>query len=149
MPLTCIVHPFSTAPNGLLTSLVALVQPSGFTVRAGDIMYTYLSAETLERQTRPYLSNTVPQIQAHGGHFDIEDVDEATGDVTIAIGGACSGCEIAPMTMRAIRDRLPSDVDGITTVTARRAGGPRAAADYPACAALLSVGPSRYHLPCG
>ena len=112
MPLTCIVHPFSTAPNGLLTSLVALVQPSGFTVRAGDIMYTYLSAETLERQTRPYLSNTVPQIQAHGGHFDIEDVDEATGDVTIAIGGACSGCEIAPMTMRAIRDRLCSTALG-------------------------------------
>lgn len=86
-----------------------------------------MSAESLERRTRSYLSNNVPQIQDHGGYFEIEEVDEETGEVTVAIGGACSGCGIAPMTMRAIRRRLPDEVDEITKVTVRQAGGPRAA----------------------
>ena len=34
-----------------------------------------MSAEGLERQTRSYLSNEVPQIQQHGGNFEIRDVD--------------------------------------------------------------------------
>jgi Fe-S cluster biogenesis protein NfuA len=86
-----------------------------------------MSAESLERRTRNYLSNNVPQIQDHGGYFEIEDVDDETGEVTVAIGGACSGCGIAPMTMRAIRSRMPDEVDEISKVTVRRAGGPRAA----------------------
>jgi Fe-S cluster biogenesis protein NfuA len=86
-----------------------------------------MSAGSLERQTRNYLSNSVPQIQDHGGYFEIEEVDEESGEVTVAIGGACSGCGIAPMTMRAIRDRMPDEVDEITKVTVRQAGGPRAA----------------------
>ncbi|KTG10886.1 hypothetical protein AUR64_06800 [Haloprofundus marisrubri] len=86
-----------------------------------------MSAEGLERRTRSYLSNNVPQIQDHGGYFEIEEVDEESGEVTVAIGGACSGCGIAPMTMRAIRHRLPDEVDEISKVTVRRAGGPRAA----------------------
>jgi Fe-S cluster biogenesis protein NfuA len=86
-----------------------------------------MSAEGLERQTRNYLSNNIPQIQEHGGHFEIEDVDDDSGVVTVAIGGACSGCGIAPMTMKAIEQRLPSELDGVSEVTVRRAGGPRAA----------------------
>ena len=86
-----------------------------------------MSAEGLERRTRNYLSNNVPQIQDHGGYFEIEEVDEESGEVTVAIGGACSGCGIAPMTMRAIRHRLPDEIDEISKVTVRRAGGPRAA----------------------
>jgi Fe-S cluster biogenesis protein NfuA len=86
-----------------------------------------MSAQRLERRTRNYLSNNVPQIQDHGGYFEIEEVDDETGEVTVAIGGACSGCGIAPMTMRAIRKRLPDEVDEVSKVTVKRAGGPRAA----------------------
>ncbi|ELZ78099.1 NifU family protein [Haloferax larsenii] len=86
-----------------------------------------MSAEGLERQTRSYLSNNVPQIQEHGGFFEIQDVDEDAGEVTVAIGGACSGCGIAPMTMKAIRHRLPEELDDISKVNVVRAGGPRAA----------------------
>lgn len=57
-----------------------------------------MSAEGLERQTRNYPSDNIPQIQEHGGHFQIEDVGDETGEVTVAIGGACSGCGIAPVT---------------------------------------------------
>ncbi|ELZ94495.1 thioredoxin-like protein [Haloferax mucosum ATCC BAA-1512] len=86
-----------------------------------------MSAESLERRTRNYLNNNVPQIQDHGGHFEVEDVDEETGEVTVAIGGACSGCGIAPMTMNAIKHRLPDEVSDISKVTVRQANGPRAA----------------------
>ncbi|ERG91542.1 MAG: thioredoxin-like proteins and domain protein [Haloquadratum walsbyi J07HQW1] len=86
-----------------------------------------MSAETLERQTRSYLSENVPQIQDHGGNFEIRDVDEEAGRVTVAIGGACSGCGIAPMTMNAIERQLPDDVDGIESVEVVRTSGPRAA----------------------
>ncbi|WP_257629114.1 NifU family protein [Haloplanus salinarum] len=87
-------------------------------------MSTRTSARSLERRTRNYLNNNVPQIQEHGGHFEIEDVDHESGAVTVAIGGACSGCGIAPMTMKAIKRRI---ADEISSVTVRRAGGPRAA----------------------
>ncbi|MFC7095719.1 NifU family protein [Halobaculum marinum] len=86
-----------------------------------------MSAQGLERRTANYLSNNVPQIQQHGGHFEIEDVNEETGEVTVAIGGACSGCGIAPMTIKAIERRLPEELDEVSSVTVRRAGGPRAA----------------------
>jgi Fe-S cluster biogenesis protein NfuA len=86
-----------------------------------------MSAQGLERRTRNYLSNNVPQIQQHGGNFEIRDVDEEAGRVTVAIGGACSGCGIAPMTMKAIERRLPESVDELTEVEVVRAGGPRAA----------------------
>jgi Fe-S cluster biogenesis protein NfuA len=83
------------------------------------------SPEGLERRIRTFLSNEIPQIQEHGGHFEIEDIDES-GDVTVVIGGACSGCGIAPMTMKAIEHRLPAEIEGISNVTVRRASGPRA-----------------------
>lgn len=86
-----------------------------------------MSAEGLERQTRSYLSNEVPQIQQHGGNFEIRDVDEEAGTATVAIGGACSGCGIAPMTMKAIERRLPESVEGLEDVEVVRSGGPRAA----------------------
>jgi Fe-S cluster biogenesis protein NfuA len=86
-----------------------------------------MSAEGLERQTRTALSNELPQIQQHGGNFEIRDVNEADGTATVAIGGACSGCGIAPMTMKAIERRLPESVEGLEDVEVVRSGGPRAA----------------------
>lgn len=86
-----------------------------------------MSTEGLERRTRSYLSDNVPQIQDHGGNFEIRDVDEDAGRVTVAIGGACSGCGIAPMTMKAIEHQLPQDVGEISDVEVVRTSGPRAA----------------------
>lgn len=88
---------------------------------------TVMSAESLERQARNYLSNNVPQIQQHGGDFEIRDVDEQAGTATVAIGGACSGCGIAPMTMKAIERNLPDSVDDLENVEVVRSGGSSAA----------------------
>jgi Fe-S cluster biogenesis protein NfuA len=86
-----------------------------------------MSTQQIERQARNFLSDNVPQIQQHGGHFEVRDVDEGDGTMTVAIGGACSGCGIAPMTMKAIRNRLPEHVEGLSEVEVVRANGPRAA----------------------
>lgn len=82
-----------------------------------------MSSQTLKQQTENYLTNNVPQIQQHGGSFEIRDVDTDAGRATVAIGGACSGCGIAPMTMKAIEQRLPENVDGLDDVDVVRAGG--------------------------
>ncbi|MEZ3117234.1 NifU family protein [Halobaculum sp. MBLA0147] len=86
-----------------------------------------MSAEGLKRQTRSFLNAEVPQIQDHGGNFEVRDVDEGSGTVTVAIGGACSGCGIAPMTMKAIKERLPAEVDDLSDVEVVRTSGQRAA----------------------
>ena len=83
-----------------------------------------LTTEGVERKARRYLSKSVPQIQEHGGSFEIRDIDEDNGQLTVAIGGSCSGCCIAPMTMEAIEHRLPENVDGVSDVNVVRAGGP-------------------------
>ena len=86
-----------------------------------------MSPQHIERQARNFLSESVPQIQQHGGYFEVRDVDEGDGSITVATGGACSGCGIAPMTMKAMRSRLPEHVEGLSEVEVVRAGGPRAA----------------------
>ena len=86
-----------------------------------------MSTESLERQARSYLNDNVPQIQQHGGNFEIRDVDETAETATVAIGGACSGCGIAPMTMKAIERRLPESVDGLEAVEVVRSTGSDAA----------------------
>ncbi|AFK21226.1 hypothetical protein E6P09_17325 (plasmid) [Haloferax mediterranei ATCC 33500] len=86
-----------------------------------------MSTEGLERQARNYLNNNVPQIQQHGGNFEVRDINEEEGTATVAIGGACSGCGIAPMTMKAIERRLPESVTGLEDVEVVRSGGQRTA----------------------
>ena len=83
-----------------------------------------LTAKGLEKETRRYLNKNVPQIQEHGGNFEVRDVDEAAGQLTVAIGGACSGCCIAPMTMRAIEHNLLDAIDGLSHVDVVRTSGP-------------------------
>ncbi|SDJ57226.1 Fe-S cluster biogenesis protein NfuA, 4Fe-4S-binding domain [Halovenus aranensis] len=86
-----------------------------------------MSSESLRQQTQNYLTNNVPQIQQHGGSFEVKEVDSERGHVTVAIGGTCSGCGIAPMTMNAIESRLPESVDELEDVEVVRSTRPDAA----------------------
>ena len=49
--------------------------------------------ELRERVTN-FLRRNFPQIQMHGGSAAIQDIDRETGEVSIQLGGACSGCGI-------------------------------------------------------
>jgi len=70
----------------------------------------------LAASVQSFLERNFPQISMHGGTAGVEGVDAETGEVWLALGGACSGCGISPMTVQAIRVRLPEAVPGVETV---------------------------------
>ncbi|ELZ37701.1 NifU family protein, partial [Halorubrum tebenquichense] len=49
--------------------------------------------ELRERITN-FLRRNFPQIQMHGGSAAIAHLDREKGEVTVQLGGACSGCGI-------------------------------------------------------
>ena len=77
-------------------------------------------AERLER----FMMRNFPQIAMHGGSAAIEGVDEETGEVWVALGGACSGCGISPMTVQALKSRMVAEFDEISKVHAGTGADP-------------------------
>jgi Fe-S cluster biogenesis protein NfuA len=74
--------------------------------------------EDLEERVKNFLRRNFPQIQMHGGSAAIQHLDRETGEVTIQLGGACSGCGISPMTIQAIKSRMTKEIPEIETVNA-------------------------------
>lgn len=77
----------------------------------------------LETRVRNFLHRNFPQIQMHGGSAAIQEIDHDTGEVSIALGGACSGCGISPMTIQAIKSRMVKEIPEVTEVHATTGGG--------------------------
>lgn len=73
--------------------------------------------ELRERVSR-FVQRNFPQIAMHGGSHAVRDLDPEAGEVTIALGGACSGCGISPVTVQALKVRLSREIPEITTVHA-------------------------------
>lgn len=73
-------------------------------------------APELESRVMDFLTRNFPQIRMHGGSATIEDFDPETDEIFIRLGGACSGCGISPMTIKAIESRLPDAVPEIESV---------------------------------
>ncbi|WP_338740636.1 NifU family protein [Haloplanus salilacus] len=73
--------------------------------------------ELRERVTN-FLRRNFPQIQMHGGSAAIQHIDMESGEVSIQLGGACSGCGISPMTIQAIKSRMVKEIPEITKVHA-------------------------------
>ena len=72
----------------------------------------------LEERVNNFLRRNFPQIQMHGGSAAIQDLDQEAGEVSIALGGACSGCGISPMTIQAIKTRMVKEIPEIDQVHA-------------------------------
>lgn len=47
-----------------------------------------------------------PALQNDGGDIELLDVDEATGVVTVRLMGACGGCPMSQMTLKAGVERI-------------------------------------------
>jgi Fe-S cluster biogenesis protein NfuA len=75
--------------------------------------------DDLEDRVANFLRRNFPQIQMHGGSAAIQDLDRETGEVSIQLGGACSGCGISPMTIQAIKSRMVKEIPEIETVHAQ------------------------------
>lgn len=78
--------------------------------------------EEKREQVDSFLMRNFPQIQMHGGASQVDEIKE-DGTVWISLGGACSGCGISPMTIRAIQNRLPQQVEWVTEVHVSTLGG--------------------------
>ena len=74
--------------------------------------------DDLEERVTNFLRRNFPQIQMHGGSAAVQDIDRESGEVSIALGGACSGCGISPMTIQAIKSRMVKEIPEITQVNA-------------------------------
>jgi len=74
--------------------------------------------EDLREEVANFLRRNFPQIQMHGGAAAVRDLDVETGEVTVVLGGACSGCGISPMTIQAIKSRMVQEIPEIETVHA-------------------------------
>ncbi|RBI63171.1 NifU family protein [Halomicrococcus sp. NG-SE-24] len=74
--------------------------------------------DELKERVSNFLRRNFPQIQMHGGSAAIQDLDRETGEVTIMLGGACSGCGISPMTIQAIKSRMVKEIPEIEKVNA-------------------------------
>lgn len=92
--------------------------------RGADTQGISMSTETqndgddLEDRVTNFLRRNFPQIQMHGGSAAIQDIDRESGEVSIALGGACSGCGISPMTIQAIKSRMVKEIPEIEKVNA-------------------------------
>ncbi len=78
--------------------------------------------DDLEERVANFLRRNFPQIQMHGGNAAIQDLDRESGEVSIALGGACSGCGISPMTIQAIKSRMVKEIPEIEMVHATTGG---------------------------
>jgi Fe-S cluster biogenesis protein NfuA len=74
--------------------------------------------DDLRERITNFLRRNFPQIQMHGGSAAIQNLDRESGEVTIMLGGACSGCGISPMTIQAIKSRMTKEIPEIETVHA-------------------------------
>jgi Fe-S cluster biogenesis protein NfuA len=75
---------------------------------------------SVEAQLLEAIDAIRPALQVDGGDMRVIEFDEATGRVDIELMGACGGCPMSSMTLKAgieriLRDRVP----GITEVRAK------------------------------
>lgn len=78
-----------------------------------------------------FLRRNFPQIQMHGGESSVLDVDKNTGEVQIALSGACSGCGISPMTTQEIKRRLVQQIEWVEMVSVSTGGAGLGGSDVP------------------
>jgi Fe-S cluster biogenesis protein NfuA len=61
-----------------------------------------------------------PALQSDGGDLRVIELDEASGRVDIELLGACGGCPMSTMTLKAGIERILKDrVPGLTEVRAK------------------------------
>lgn len=74
--------------------------------------------DTLIEEVEQFLYFNFPQIQMHGGEAGVKHLDIEEGSVEVQLAGACSGCGISPMTIQAIKNRMPKEIQEIEQVEA-------------------------------
>lgn len=74
--------------------------------------------DDLKERVNNFLRRNFPQIAMHGGSASIQNIDRDSGELSLMLGGACSGCGISPMTIQAIKTRMVKEIPEINKVNA-------------------------------
>lgn len=73
----------------------------------------------MENDVRKVLDELRPFIQGDGGDLELVSVEPATGVVSVRLHGACVGCSLAAITLKAGVERtLKAKVPGVVRVEA-------------------------------
>ncbi len=73
----------------------------------------------MREKVQEALDKVRPMLQQDGGDVELVDVNEETGVVTVKLTGACKGCPMSQMTLKAGIERfLKSEVHGVSSVEA-------------------------------
>ncbi|MEK9130969.1 MAG: NifU family protein [Patescibacteria group bacterium] len=73
----------------------------------------------MKEQVEKWLAYMRPAFQRHKGDIALVDVDEASGIVRVRLEGACKGCEMSMITMKAgVEATLVAEVPGVKEVIA-------------------------------
>ena len=74
----------------------------------------------MEAQLLDAIEAIRPALQVDGGDIRVLEIDEDAGRVDVELLGACGGCPMSTMTLKAGIERILKDrVDGITEVRAK------------------------------
>lgn len=74
----------------------------------------------MEAQVHEAVEAIRPALQADGGDMRVISINEETGVVDVELLGACGGCPMSTMTLKAGIERILRDrVDGLTEVRAK------------------------------
>ena len=74
----------------------------------------------MEAQLTEAMDAIRPALQSDGGDMRVLSVDEETGVVDIELMGACGGCPMSSLTLKAGIERILKDrVPGVTQVRAK------------------------------
>jgi Fe-S cluster biogenesis protein NfuA len=75
---------------------------------------------TVEAQLLDAIEAIRPALQVDGGDIRVIELDEGTGRVDLELLGACGGCPMSSLTLKAGIERILMDrVDGLTEVRAK------------------------------
>jgi len=73
----------------------------------------------VESEVRKVIDEIRPFVNSDGGDIELVSVDQATGVVTVRLHGACVGCSLAAVTLKAGVERtLKARIAGVTQVEA-------------------------------
>lgn len=71
----------------------------------------------MEEKVKTALNNIRPMLQRDGGDVEFVSLDEKTGVVSVRLKGACHGCPMSQMTLKAGIERyIRAEVPGVTSV---------------------------------
>ena len=73
----------------------------------------------MKEKVKEAMDKVRPMLQRDGGDVELVDVDEATGVVKVRLTGACKGCPMSQMTLKAgIVRFIKSEVPEVASVEA-------------------------------